>query len=124
MSVNQTPPTAREKAIEAYDSARDSVTNAGRKAGDGIDQAPLVALAGGLAVGALLAVLLPAAWLEELGWQVVPAGDVRQWDGLVGWFVEYVKQDDRWLTDKYIRRWHRVALDARNTASARLRPEA
>jgi hypothetical protein len=59
MSVNQTPPTAREKAIEAYDNARESVTNAGRKAGDGIDQAPLVALAGGLAIGALLAALLP-----------------------------------------------------------------
>jgi hypothetical protein len=65
MSVNQTPPTAREKAIEAYDSARDSVTNAGRKAGDGIDQAPLVALAGGLAIGALLAALLPKTAKES-----------------------------------------------------------
>jgi len=65
MSVNQTPPTAREKAIEAYDSARDSVANAGRKAGDGIETAPLVALAGGLAVGALLAVLLPKTAKES-----------------------------------------------------------
>jgi len=65
MSANQTPPTAREKAIEAYDSARDSVANAGRKAGDGIETAPLIALAGGLAVGALLAVLLPKTAKES-----------------------------------------------------------
>jgi hypothetical protein len=65
MSVNQTPPTAREKAIEAYDSARDSVASAGRKAGDGIETAPLIALAGGLAVGALLAVLLPKTAKES-----------------------------------------------------------
>ena len=44
MSVKQTAETAREKAIEAYDSARDNRRDAGRKAGDGIDEAPLIAL--------------------------------------------------------------------------------
>ena len=59
MSVKTTAETAREKAIEAYDSARENAANVGRKAGDGIDEAPLIALAGGLAIGALLAALLP-----------------------------------------------------------------
>ena len=49
----------RQRAIEAYDEARDSVAEAGRKANDAIDEAPLIALAGGLAVGVLLAALLP-----------------------------------------------------------------
>ena len=49
----------RQRAIEAYDSARDGVSQAGRKAGDAIDDAPLIALAGGLAAGALIAALLP-----------------------------------------------------------------
>ena len=49
----------RQRAIEAYDGARDSVAGAGRRATDGIDEAPLIALAGGLAAGALLAALLP-----------------------------------------------------------------
>ncbi len=49
----------RKRAIEAYDEARDSVAEAGRKANDAIDEAPLIALAGGLAVGVLLAALLP-----------------------------------------------------------------
>jgi len=59
MSVNQPPASAREKAIEAYDNARETAANAGRKASDGIGEAPLIALAGGLAIGALLAALLP-----------------------------------------------------------------
>ena len=59
MSVKQTAETAREKAIEAYDSARETAASAGRKAGDGIGEAPLIALAGGLAIGALIAALLP-----------------------------------------------------------------
>lgn len=52
---NQSP---RERAIEAYDSAR-------RKASGGIDEAPLLALAGGIAVGAVLGALIPASRRER-----------------------------------------------------------
>lgn len=57
--------TARQRAIEAYDNARDRVSEAGQKAGDTLGQAPLIALAGGLAAGALLAALLPKSKAEE-----------------------------------------------------------
>jgi cysteine sulfinate desulfinase/cysteine desulfurase-like protein len=43
---------SRQRAIEAYDSARDRVS-------DTLSEAPLIALAGGLAAGALIAALLP-----------------------------------------------------------------
>jgi hypothetical protein len=49
----------RQRAIEAYDGARDTVAGAGRKATDTIEDAPLIALAGGLALGAILAAILP-----------------------------------------------------------------
>jgi len=49
----------RQRAIEAYESARDSVSGAGRRAANGLTEAPLIALAGGLAAGALIAALLP-----------------------------------------------------------------
>ena len=52
---NQTP---RTRAIETYDQAR-------RKAAGGIDEAPLLALAGGLAAGAVLAALIPASRKER-----------------------------------------------------------
>lgn len=50
---------AREAAIDTYDQARDTVAGAGRKARDSLSEAPLIALAGGIAAGALIAALLP-----------------------------------------------------------------
>ena len=73
MSVKQTQPkqdstaigSAREKAIEAYDSARDRALAASAKAREGIGDTPLLALGGGLALGALIAALLPKSRIEE-----------------------------------------------------------
>jgi len=56
--------TARQRAIEAYDSARDGVADAGRKATGTLKGAPLVALAGVAAAGALIAALLPRTKAE------------------------------------------------------------
>src|SRR5947208_11062027 len=52
-----TSASARQRAIEAYDSTRDRVT-------DTLGQAPLIALAGGIAAGALIAALLPRTETE------------------------------------------------------------
>lgn len=56
---------ARKRALDAYGTARDSVSGAGRRAADNLAEAPLIALAGGLAAGALLAALLPRTESEE-----------------------------------------------------------
>ena len=56
--------TARQRAIEAYDSARDGVADAGRKATGTLKEAPLIALAGVAAAGALIATLLPRTRVE------------------------------------------------------------
>lgn len=50
---------ARQRAIEAYEQARDNMGDAGRKARDSLSESPLLALAGGIAAGAILAALLP-----------------------------------------------------------------
>lgn len=49
---------ARERAIEAYDSGRE-------RARESLDGSPLLALGGGLAIGALIAALLPKTQTEE-----------------------------------------------------------
>ena len=49
--------SARERAIEAYDNARE-------RAVDTLGEAPLIALAGGIAAGALIAALLPRTRTE------------------------------------------------------------
>jgi hypothetical protein len=48
----------RQRAIEAYESARDRAT-------DTLSEAPLIAIAGGIAAGALIAALLPGTRTEE-----------------------------------------------------------
>ena len=50
--------SSRERAIEAYDSARERARNE-------IDGSPLLALGGGLVLGALIAALLPKTSTEE-----------------------------------------------------------
>ena len=50
-------PTPRQRAIEAYGSAR-------TRAVDTLGEAPLIALAGGIAAGALIAALLPRTRAE------------------------------------------------------------
>ena len=57
--------TARQRAIDAYESARDSVAGAGRRTAASLGEAPLIALAGGIAAGALIAALLPRTRSEE-----------------------------------------------------------
>lgn len=49
--------TPRQRAIDAYEGARD-------KAAGSLSEAPLLALAGGLAAGALIAALLPRTKVE------------------------------------------------------------
>ena len=64
---------ARRRAIETYESARGRAGQAGRRASEGIDEAPLIALAGGLAAGALIAALLPRTDAETRALR--PVGD-------------------------------------------------
>lgn len=61
----ETRGSARERAITAYDEARDRVRSAGRSAGGQLGDAPLVTLGGGLALGALVAALLPVGRRER-----------------------------------------------------------
>jgi hypothetical protein len=58
---NQASPTLRERAIEAYDSTLDRATAASARAGE----MPLLALAGGVVLGAVLAALLPRTRTED-----------------------------------------------------------
>lgn len=55
----------RSRALEAYDSALDGASGAGRRAGDTIAEAPLIALGAGAVIGALFAAMLPASMRER-----------------------------------------------------------
>jgi hypothetical protein len=48
--------------------------------------------------------------LEQLGWQLVPPGDFKRWDGLLTWFISFLTQEPSHLAAAYIRRWHHAAI--------------
>ena len=56
---------ARERTSAAYSAARERAGSVGQRTAEGIDTAPMVAVAGGLALGALLGALLPRSTREE-----------------------------------------------------------
>jgi hypothetical protein len=47
--------------------------------------------------------------LDELGWSLHPPGDMREWDGLLGWFVDQARADRTVLEDPYLRQWFSAA---------------
>lgn len=52
-----------------------------------------------------------ANWtLEELGWSLLPPGDLRAWDGLLAWFMRYVVSHPALLQNARVAAWHRAAL--------------
>lgn len=57
--------TPRQRAIEAYGSARGRVSGAGRRAEEALTETPLIVLAAGLAAGAAIAALLPRTRAES-----------------------------------------------------------
>jgi ElaB/YqjD/DUF883 family membrane-anchored ribosome-binding protein len=61
----ETYSAARERSAAAYHTARERASDARRKAAEGIDENPALALVGGLAIGALLGALLPRSRREE-----------------------------------------------------------
>lgn len=56
--------TVRERAIQSYENSRDNRAASGGTARDTLSEAPLLALAGGIAAGALIAALLPGTRRE------------------------------------------------------------
>ena len=55
----------RQRAIEAYESGRDSASAAARRAGDTVGEAPLIALGAGAVIGAIFAAMLPTTLRER-----------------------------------------------------------
>jgi hypothetical protein len=52
--------------------------------------------------------------LEELGWELVPPGDLERWDGLLEWFLKFAESHEDVLRHPYVRRWHTAAVRARD----------
>ncbi len=49
--------------------------------------------------------------LEELGWEICPAGKLDEWDGLLSWFIRYVQMHPEALNNSYTRGWYSTCRD-------------
>ncbi|MFZ1552039.1 MAG: HNH endonuclease [Anaerolineae bacterium] len=47
--------------------------------------------------------------LEQLGWTLHPPRDFHIWDGLVGWFLDYVQVHPEFLANGSMRNWFKAA---------------
>jgi hypothetical protein len=43
--------------------------------------------------------------LQELGWKLLPAGNISAWDGLTGWFLKQAAARSEIQSNAYLRRW-------------------
>ena len=50
--------------------------------------------------------------LEELGWHLHPPGSLGDWDGLLGWFMNYVSNEPNLLEQTFFKQWQRAAQQA------------
>jgi ElaB/YqjD/DUF883 family membrane-anchored ribosome-binding protein len=58
-AVSDAYASGREKAVEAYASAKDKARSAGKSAAEGVENSPLAAVLGGVALGVVIGALLP-----------------------------------------------------------------
>lgn len=47
--------------------------------------------------------------LEDLGWTLHAPGDIREWDGLIGWFIDFTETHPELCEKSWIRSWLRAA---------------
>ncbi len=53
--------------------------------------------------------------LEEIGWELQPPGKLADWDGLLGWFVDYCMANASLLTHSAIKKWYGPAKACRSS---------
>jgi 5-methylcytosine-specific restriction endonuclease McrA len=60
-----------------------------------------------------------ANWtLDELGWKLVPAGELKEWDGLMGCFLQYAQQHPELLKEQPFKMWARASAASLNKVPA------
>jgi len=47
--------------------------------------------------------------VDELGWTVREPGKLAEWDGQLGWFIEYVRCHEEILEQAPLKKWFRAA---------------
>lgn len=44
--------------------------------------------------------------LDQLQWQLLPSGNITEWDGMISWFAQQISNNLSILENTYIKRWY------------------
>ena len=47
--------------------------------------------------------------LEQLQWELLPPGDIKEWDGMMQWFLNQIDKDSSLLQIPYLKTWWNAA---------------
>ncbi len=50
--------------------------------------------------------------IEEIGWNLLDKGNLKDWDGLINIFLELCKRNPEFEQNKYVREWKTALLKA------------
>lgn len=53
--------------------------------------------------------------IDALGWTLYPPGDFAEWDGLIGWFLDYARNHPTAVSNPNLKSWLRAATLALST---------
>jgi len=51
---------------------------------------------------------------EEIGFTLHEPGDIKEWDGMISWYKDYVYQNPSILNNNYVRKWHNALIRLEN----------
>ena len=49
--------------------------------------------------------------LEQLQWKLLPSGDIKEWDGMMNWFLDQIEKDNSLLQIPYLKTWRNAAKE-------------
>ena len=52
--------------------------------------------------------------LEEIGFKLFNKGNLENWNGMLSWYLQYIKNNENILSDKYLLNWHNSLLKCIN----------
>ena len=48
--------------------------------------------------------------INFIKFELKPKGEINEWNGLIHWFIQQVKADEKQLENSYIKTWFNAAL--------------
>jgi len=59
--------------------------------------------------------------MEEIGFKLFEKGNLKNWNGLLSWYLQYIEKNGNILNDKYILNWHKSLMKCINDDNIKIK---